>query len=83
MARRHGDEWFVGSLTNWTARDLDVPLAFLGAGRYRAEIYADASDADRLPKNTSIVKQTVDRTMHLKAHLAPGGGYAVRLAPVK
>jgi alpha-glucosidase len=83
IARRHGGEWFLGSMTNWQARDLDLPLSFLGAGRYRAEIYADASDADRLPRNTSIVKQTVDRSMHLKPHLAPGGGYAVRLVPIK
>jgi alpha-glucosidase len=83
MARRKGNEWFVGSMTNWTARELDLPLAFLGAGKYRAEIYADAPDADRYPINTSITKQTVDRTMHLKMPLAPGGGYAVRLVPVQ
>ena len=83
VARRRGGEWFLGSMTNWQARDLDLPLTFLGAGRYRAEIYADAPDADRLPKNTSIVKQTVDRSTHLKPHLAPAGGYAVRLVPLK
>jgi alpha-glucosidase len=83
VARRHGGEWFLGSMTNWQARDLDLPLAFLGAGQYRAEIYADAADADRLPRNTSIVKQTVNRSTHLKPHLASGGGYAVRLVPLK
>jgi alpha-glucosidase len=83
VARRRGGEWFLGSMTNWEARDLDLPLAFLGAGQYRAEIYADAADADRLPRNTSIVKQTVSRSTHLKPHLAPGGGYAVRLVPLK
>jgi alpha-glucosidase len=82
MARRHGKEWFVGSMTNWTPRDLDIPLAFLGSGKYRAEIYADAEDADRYPKNVSIRKETVDRNSRLKAHLAPGGGYAVRLVPL-
>jgi alpha-glucosidase len=83
IARRHGEEWFLGSMTNWNPRTFDLPLSFLGAGRYRAEIYADAEDADRLPKNVSIVKRTVDRTTHLKAQLAPGGGYAVRFVPIK
>lgn len=83
LARRKGNEWFVGSMTNWNARELDLPLSFLGAGKYRAEIYADATDADRYPINTSITKQTVDRSMHLKMALAPGGGYAVRLVPVQ
>lgn len=83
IARRHGDEWFLGSMTNWTPRRLDLPLTFLGAGRYRAEIYADAEDADRSPRNVSIVKRTVDRSTHLDVQMAPGGGYAVRLVPIK
>ena len=83
MARRKGKDWYLGSMTNWSARELDLPLTFLGAGHYRAEIYADASDADRLPKNVSILKKQVDHSTHLKAALAPGGGYAVRFVPVE
>ena len=83
VARRHGDEWFLGALTSWTPRELEIPLSFLGAGKYTAEIYADADDADKYPKNVSARKETVDRTMRLKAAMAPGGGYAVRLVPVK
>lgn len=82
MARRKGDEWFVGSLTNWDSRDLEISLSFLGNGKYGAEIYADASDADRYPKGVSVRKQTVDRSTRLKAHLVPGGGYALRLVPL-
>jgi alpha-glucosidase len=82
LARRKGKEWYLGSMTNWTPRDLDIPLAFLGPGKYRAEIFADADDADKYPKNTSIRKETVDQARHLKAHLAPGGGYAVRFVPI-
>lgn len=81
LARRQGNQWFVGSLTNWTPRELDLPLNFLGPGKYRAEIYADAVDAGQYPRNTSITKKTVDRSMHLKMPLAAGGGYAVRLVP--
>jgi alpha-glucosidase len=83
VARRRGDEWFLGSMTNWSARELDIPLTFLGSGSYTAEIYADAEDAAQYPKNLSIRRQTVNRAMHLKAQLAPGGGYAVRFVPAK
>ncbi len=83
MARRRGKEWFLGSMTNWAPRELDVPLSFLGSGKYRAEIYADAEDADRLPKNVSIVKRSVDHTMRLRVNMAPGGGCAVRFVPEK
>ncbi len=81
IARRHGDEWFLGSMNTWEPRSLDVPLAFLGAGYYTAEIYADATDADRYPKHVAIGKRVVDSTTHLKVLLAPGGGYAARFLP--
>jgi alpha-glucosidase len=83
VARRHGNEWYLGSITNWDIRSLDLPLTFLDSGSYRAEIYADAEDADQSPKHVSIVKRTVNRSTHLNAKLAPGGGYAVRLVPVR
>ena len=83
IVRRHGSEWFLGSMTNWTPRSLDVPLTFLGSGRYTAEIYADAPDAGSLPKNITIQKRPVDRNARLKVQLASAGGYAVRFVPVK
>lgn len=83
MARRKGDDWFLGSITNWTPREFTLPLTFLGNGKYTAEIYADASDAAQHPKHVSIGKQTVDRAEHLTIKLAPGGGYAVRFVPVR
>ena len=83
VARRSGNEWFLGSMTNWDAREIDLPLTFLGAGLYSAEIYADADDADRYPKGVRVVRQVVDRTKHLKVKLAEGGGYAVRFVPTQ
>jgi alpha-glucosidase len=83
LARRHGNEWFLGSLTNWQPRQLEIPLGFLGSDSYTADIYADAADADRNPKNVDIQQQRVDRDTRLKVQLAPGGGYAVRLKPAR
>ncbi len=68
IARQHGNEWYLGSLTNWTARDLRVPLSFLGNGKYEAEIYEDAADAEQNPKNVSIRKQSVQGSRY--AHVA-------------
>lgn len=83
IARRRGNDWFLGAMTNWDSREIDLPLSFLGAGKYRAEIYSDGPDAGRQPKSVEITKQTVDRTTHLKARLASGGGYAVRLVAIQ
>jgi len=83
VARRHGKEWFLGSLNNWEARQLDLPLDFLGPGNYTAEIYADGEDADRHPKNVRLEKKQLTSTTHLTSVLAPGGGYAVRFVPTR
>jgi len=79
IARRKGGDWYIGSMTNWTPRELSIPLRFLGAGEYTAEIYADAPDADRNPKHVSITRDRVTASTVLKVKLAPGGGNAIRI----
>jgi alpha-glucosidase len=83
IARRKGNEWFIGSITNWDARELDIPLNFLGSGTYDAEIYADGPNAAVEPKNSIVDKRRVNTQTVLNLKLAPGGGCAVRLIPVR
>ncbi len=83
LARRSGRDWYVGSLTDWDARDIKIPLDFLGDGKYEAEIYADAPDAAEHPTHTAISQQTVDRTTVLDVHMAPGGGSAMWIHPAE
>ncbi len=78
---RGGEDWYLGSLTDEEARTLEVPLAFLDAGRrYTAEIYRDGDDADYRTKREDIVIETreVTRADTLTLRLAPGGGQAIR-----
>lgn len=81
IARRHGDEWYLGSVTNWTARDLHVPLNFLGSRTYTAEIYEDAGDASQNPKHVMIRRQQVTGSDTITLRLASGGGCAIRFVP--
>ena len=83
IARRHSNEWYLGSVTNWSARGLRVPLDFLGNGKYIAEIYEDAPDAAEYPKHVAIRHQTVQNTDTLTLPLASGGGCAIRFVPAK
>lgn len=83
IARRRGNIWFLGSMTNWSPRQIEIPLSFLATGRYTAEIYADSTDADKYPKNVSVRKESVDRNTTFKADLAPGGGLAIRFVPTQ
>ncbi len=77
IARRQGDEWFLGAMTNWDARDLEIPLSFLGQGVFEAQIFADGADADKVPTHVAVSSKNVKAGDTLALHLAPGGGAAV------
>lgn len=83
LARRSGNEWFVGALTDWKSRDLELDLSFLPAGSYRMDIFQDGINADRHAEDYKHMIITVKSGDKMKIHLAPGGGYAARLTPVK
>ncbi len=80
VARRSGKDWYVGALTNWDARDLDVDLSFLGSGAFEADIYRDGPNADRAGVDYVHEKRPVTTADHLRVHLAPGGGLAIRVS---
>jgi alpha-glucosidase len=77
VARRSGDSWYVGGMTNWDARDLEIPLSFLGSGEYEAQIFADGRDADKVATSLSIAKKRLKASDKLNLHLAPGGGAVI------
>lgn len=81
VARRHGSDWYLGSITNWTPRSLRVPLNFLSSGTYRAEIYEDGPNAASDAKQVVVRKQVVRKGQILTLNLAPGGGCAIRFVP--
>ena len=81
LARRSGNDWYIGSITNWDERTVKVPLDFLGQGKYEAEIYADAPDAATEATHTTISKQAVDRTTVFDVHMVSGGGNAIWIHP--
>lgn len=85
---RHSDAWYVGSVTDANKRTLELPLSFLDAGKtYVAEIYRDGDNADyrddRRRFDIAIEQRNVTSGDTIKMVLAPGGGQAIRLVPVK
>lgn len=79
MARRSGDEWYVGGLTNWDKRDIIVDLSFLGEGFYEIELFKDGINADRAACDYKRVVMPVPEDRQLKVTLFPGGGFAGRI----
>lgn len=81
-ARKSGDNWYVGGLTNWTAREVEVAFSFLEEGKeYTAQILSDAKDADVNPTKYTITTQTVTSATALNIAMAPGGGFGIIITP--
>jgi alpha-glucosidase len=81
IARRSGDVWYLGGITNWTPREIDVPLTFLGPQEYEAELYVDGPQSEAEPNSIRQVRQAIDSTSKLHFSMAPGGGFVGVLRP--
>ena len=78
--RRHGEEWFLGTINN-AARETSIPLDFLPAGNYTAEIYTDGDASIPTRTKVRVSKFRVNAGTVLRFNLRQAGGAAVRLVP--
>ena len=77
VARRKGNSWYVGAMTNEQERVVDMPLTFLPPGSFQATVWQDGAQ----PNDVDRVVKRVTRRDRLKIKLAGGGGAVVILAP--
>ena len=85
-ARRHGDEWFIGSVINQQGGTLNIELDFLDEGReYKTTFYEDTEETHCKdnPEVYQIRKGKVKKGDLIKAELAPGGGHCMWIRPAK
>ena len=86
-ARRKGEVWYVGGITNWTPRvlDVDVPRLIAATGKdikYEVVLYADGDSAD-IRGSDYTVRHMQQFSGPLRVRLAPGGGFLARLVPAR
>jgi alpha-glucosidase len=79
VARRNGRDWYVGAMTDWTPRTLEIDLSFLPEGGFTMEAYQDGVNADRDASDYKKTTSRVSRSTKLKLSLAGGGGWAARI----
>jgi len=82
IARRQGRDWYIGAMTNWTRRHLNISLQSLGNGDWAADIYNDGPKAARTPTDLTYSQTVLQSSRALKIDLAPGGGWAAHLRPL-
>ena len=78
VARRKGDVWYMGAMTDWSARELDIKTDCLGTGIWTVEMFEDGLNADR--NATDWRRRTVEVRAGDRIHvkMAPGGGWVAR-----
>jgi len=81
VARRNSKDWYIGAMTSWTPREMEIDFSFLPEGSFTMDAYQDGVNADRMGSDYKRVKIQVNRGTKLKIKLAPGGGWAARIVP--
>ncbi len=79
IARRKGEDWYVGSINSTEERTIKVSLDFLSSGNYIAEFYTDAPDAVENPNHLTKEIKAVRKTDVITVKLAAGGGQVMRI----
>ena len=79
VARRSGECWYVGALTDWNARTLELDLSFLGEGDWQMEVFMDGPNADKAARDYLRREEPVPAGRTVWARLAPGGGWTARI----
>jgi len=79
VARRNGRDWYIGAMSDWTPRNVDIDLSFLPEGNFTMEAYQDGVNADRNASDYKKITAQVTKATKLKLPLASGGGWAARI----
>ncbi len=83
IARRKNDSWYIGTITDSSARKINIHLKFLTAGKYTATIYSDAADVNENANHLTKKNIIVDKNKIIPISLTTGGGNIVILKKFK
>ena len=78
IARRKGGDWFVGALTNWDERELELDLSFTGGGKMT--VFQDGVNATKMAEDYKKVETTLPAGGKITVKMAPGGGWAAKIS---
>ncbi|GAA0552478.1 glycoside hydrolase family 97 protein [Chitinophaga japonensis] len=81
VARRKGDTWYIGAMTNWDARNLELDLSFLNGKSYRLEAVEDGINADQHAADYRFREEKVTPNDHITIQMSKGGGWLGILSP--
>ncbi len=83
VARRKGDSWYIGGMSDWKGRTVEIDLSQIleSDTDYKAEIIRDSVNSDRLPRDYKREVKEVNSESRMKIEMKSGGGFAIKLTP--
>lgn len=81
VARRSKDAWYIGAITSWDAREIELDLSFIPEGQYLMTVYKDGVNADRAARDYKKELVSLPDSRKVKVSMAPGGGWAAVIVP--
>lgn len=75
IARRSGNTWYVGAMTDWDARTLELNLDFLGEGNFTMKVWKDGINASKHAADFAQEELQVTKNSKIKVEMASGGGW--------
>ena len=82
IARKKDDTWYIGAMTDWDERTLELDLFFLDEGDYRMEIFKDGINANTFAEDYRIETIDVNKDSEIDAKMAKGGGWAAIITKI-
>ncbi|MBQ5898730.1 MAG: glycoside hydrolase family 97 protein [Alistipes sp.] len=79
VARRAGDDWYVGGMTNWDEREVEIDLSFLGEGDFTLTEFVDGPNANKIGRDFLKRSYDVKGGSKIKVKMAVGGGFAMKI----
>jgi len=83
IARKNGNNWYIGGMTNWDKRSFSIPLTFLDGKKYKVEILKDGINADKHAADYQLITEELKAGEMLTVDMAAGGGYTAILSPIE
>lgn len=77
LARRYGQTWYIGGMTDETIREFELNLSFLKDGSHQASIYIDGPNSERNGNDFVLKKIDISSESKLKVKMATAGGFAI------
>ena len=82
LARKKGDNWYVGAMTDWSERTISIEFDFLADASYQTTLFLDGVNSHRNAEDYRVQQLTLNTKSTLELLLKPGGGVAMQLIMV-